>query len=553
MIKTTYPFLAFFFLTSLNGFAEDSSLLIHFNNSEDEKVLTSAIISSVDIDRFLSVATQTSGQDTEIQIVLQDPKVIGRFSLIGEHSVDPDIYVSKWAQLHNGKRKRILLLFQKVDGDYQFRHLATTDLVKLAHIPGIVSDFISEKIIKKQATLLICLSEGMNAIINAYDQQFKERLIQNAPILMEDQKYYKGYSSIDFNYYFFERGLSNYPNEGVGCNDLFFADGFRYFPVIPIIPPKLSVSIENQYTVADYLNAKPLAYKRINSLNGLSEDIQILESDLGKLFYLENEEYVNLQTISIDYDYLTFKYPETTFTGLSDASIGTTMRQDLHDIYWHPMMFKEWKYNKANDSPLVFESDIEACNLKYSVTVHSGKVTTRSSQVNEKEGLSTFRLSGFRNAQPTWCNVFARELSNKVFGIDAFPPKSCSDLVRETFTDDTKFIQLIGNDKTEEAIWSLINSGYTVYFVSSSHIETGFPDDFESTSYRFRHEGDSRYDPGKFSSKFDDNSLHISDNSKSIVVGAGASVGFKQGYDSYDWLKNEALVFLYLGYLSNKY
>jgi hypothetical protein len=231
---------------------------------------------------------------------------------------------------------------------------------------------------------------------------------------MEDQKYYKGYSSIDFNYYFFERGLSNYPNEGVGCNDLFFADGFRYFPVIPIIPPKLSVSIENQYTVADYLNAKPLAYKRINSLNGLSEDIQILESDLGKLFYLENEEYVNLQTISIDYDYLTFKYPETTFTGLSDASIGTTMRQDLHDIYWHPMLFKEWKYNKANDSPLVFESDIEACNLKYSVTVHSGKVTTRSSQVNEKEGLSTFRLSGFRNAQPTWCNVFARELSNKV-------------------------------------------------------------------------------------------------------------------------------------------
>lgn len=543
---------ALILLSCLRSLGQHPNLLVHFNNLADERKLKADFESYINMDKFLSIAEQTQNEDTEIQVVFLDPTKIARFTLTNLHSTSPDIYVTKWKAVHGTNKKRILFLFCKETDIYKFKNLEVTHVVRSTQLPEVVRSFISNQIISPQPSVELALKEGINALGNAYDQQFKSRLIEHSPKLLQDQKYYKGYSCIEFNYYYFER-VNASQQLATGCSDLYYLYQFKYFPIVPIIPPNQSTNLNNQSKLFDYLNLKALAYKTTNPINGLSVDQKIEESDYGNIYYSFDGKFLNVMDEKSTYKYLNFNYPETTYTGFTDNLITGRMREQLNEIYWNPKMFKEWKYDREQNSPLIFESNLEACSAKYYIKVLNGRIRPTFDQVDEMSGLSTYGLSDFNHAQPTWCNVFARELSNKVFGTDAFPPYSCYELTQSTFRDKTQYIELTGESNSKEAIWSLINKGFTVYFASSSHIETGFPDDVEFTHFRYRHQNDRRYDPGNYNSKYDDNSLHEYETSQYLVVGAGSSVGFKATYDNYSWLSTTAKAYLFVGYLSKKY
>ncbi len=322
---------------------------------------------------------------------------------------------------------------------------------------------------------------------------------------------------------------------------------------VPNKPRSINIDPDKQSVLLDYFAGKPLAYKP-NAMSGQKIDILVTEQNNNNLVYFDNVKgYQNAKLSNYTYDYFDFSKPETTFTGLDDKKIPASMSNYLSSIYWNSYQFKEWRMHETDKRSLfLFEENQKACEGTHRVRVYNGRIKTRADQINEWQGLSMY--SHFRMAQPTWCNVFARELSHKVFGHSAFSAGTCGDVLKNDFqSKQDLYVELKGDSKNKEVIWGLINKGFPLYFIDDGHIETGFPDKYAYTSFRFRFENDDRYSSGLSLSKYEQSDLIIGvDQDKFIVVGSGSSVGFKNDWKNYEWLEG-ARKFVYLGYLKNRY
>jgi hypothetical protein len=542
-------------LTPQIVFSQGDKLLLHFNNANDRALMENSILNLVNIEDFKKVAIQTSNSDTQIQILFFDPKYVGILETEQQHTITPELYLKKWYELYDGSKKRIVFFFTKEGIDYKFNSLSTTDILAEGQLPEIVRNFIEQQILKTKGTYREVIKSGFHALKNAFDQRFLDNLVEYAHTLFPDNQCYKGYSCIDYDYFFIER-VENSSIQSSGCDFLFLReDDINYKEVYPYAPPNIESPTSLQSTVMDFYASKYLIYKKMNLVTGESQDVPLKTEDESKLAYQgqESGKFKLVTELNYVYDYFDFSMPSTTYTGINDAKMPSALKKKIDQIYSNPYQFKEWKYNNAANSPLIFEQNVKACVNTHRVRIFNGRIKARIDQVDERHGISTWGSSDFRKAQPTWCNVFARTLSRKVFGKDAFPPKSCKGLYDEEFTVKSgEYVEITVKDP--DFIWGLINKGYPVYFISTSHIETGFPDDFAHTSYRYRYEGDSRYNPGNYTVKEDNNVLiEVPDQDKNIVVGAGATVGFKQNWLSYEWLRSSAKIYLYLGYLKNEY
>jgi hypothetical protein len=546
----------FIFSNSLILFGQNESFLVHFNNADDRELKKAVIEKSIKIDDFVKIASQTNNGDIKIQIIFYDQKAQGVLDV--NAPVTPEDFAKKWMEKYDPADKRILFLFSK-SADYSFHSIYVTSNLIEKQLPQLVVNFINEQIIKKETSIERAISEGINAFKNAFDQRFKERLIENAPILTEDNKYYKGYSCIDFNYFYFKK-VENPKQQNNGCSNLFFQDFPNFNVVVPNKPPSINIDPDRQSVLMDYFAGKPLAYKP-NAMSGQKIDILVTDQNNNNLVYFDNVKgYQNAKLSNYTYDYFDFSKPETTYTDLNDNKIPASMRTYLNKIYWNNYQFKEWKKEGTKPSVFLFEESQKACEGTHQVRVFNGQVKAKIDQADEWQCLSMYGDREFRLAQPTWCNVFARELSNKVFGHGAFSAGLCGDILRNDFQAKKDLYVAIpeiageaDNLAMPKAIWNLVNKGYPVYFIDDGHIETGFPDKYASTSYRYRYESDNRYDPGKNQSEFDQNELIERDyQDEFIVVGSGKSVGFKDDWENYKWLK-KASKYVYLGYLKERF
>lgn len=127
----------------------------------------------------------------------------GILEAINAQASSIETFIQKWKEAHVEK-SRIMFLFIKSEGSYTFNSLATTDLISYGQLPEIVRDYIEQKIIKLESTYQDAIKVGLNAIINAYDQRFKNTLTNTGTSMLSLSKYFKGNCYVESLIYFDE-------------------------------------------------------------------------------------------------------------------------------------------------------------------------------------------------------------------------------------------------------------------------------------------------------------------------------------------------------------
>ncbi|MFP4019849.1 MAG: hypothetical protein ACLFUH_11435, partial [Bacteroidales bacterium] len=128
-----------------------------------------------------------------LQIVFYDRTTLGPFHLKDKHkNVTAETYVSKWNTQH-ANEKRILILFVKDqhDGNYKFTNFEVSNL---PHIFPVVENYIQEQIMAKSDSTAQVINDGLNALKNAYDDQFHKALENNGVNYVEKDIYKRNHA-----------------------------------------------------------------------------------------------------------------------------------------------------------------------------------------------------------------------------------------------------------------------------------------------------------------------------------------------------------------------
>jgi len=359
-------------------------------------------------------------------------------------------------------------------------------------VPELVADYIKENILRPQNNdVEKIIKKGINAVKNAFDRNFQQRMITRVQPMLNCRCYFKGYSCITtYSYYFQNETI----NREVNIDTLnTSSDTISLFDYTRTGLSSLDQVL--QYTVNTGKN-QVRVFSFVDTLKNSKNILTIDYSQYGQVMPLLQ----NGATVPVSYN--------TLYLLIKDTIKGAT-RTELEN---------------GTDNP----------------------------QLTALTNIIVWGEPSWKNSYPTWCNVFAQYLSRYIYGIvagDFLVPygqwgKSANDLF-DYFNGSPDYIELPKN-KSDEIWTKYINRGYPVYFSKkengkSGHIETGFPETPRV---------DGKYNKQKF-----DNSPNAGGllGSKQFVVGAGGTVGFKS-YDEYDWLKNkETKAFLSLKYLETEY
>jgi hypothetical protein len=467
-----------------------------------------------------------------------------------------DVIFKKWENKNstNGTN-RILLSYQTLSKDVgQFTPigLSISNNLNQNQVPWIVAEYIQNQIMIPETNYLTSVKNTVNAFKNAFDQRFKDKLIEMGPKMLDFMYYYKGHTYITHSYSYFkytedanrvklsknleywhhhgletsycEVYLKNWPEKKAQVFDIKFGHETNYMLNKTFYDIK---NLENLYvkTDADLGRGRHVITDYIDTYS-------IFDKNL--LFNLDNSELYD----SLD------KIPEKSGT-----------YKFVQQIKKSPVVLKL----KLNESDKKKRFHIEEMtvpiNYRSLYKIYSGKLkgVNRSQLWTEQETSEVTSEIGWSigwgasKNQPTWCNVFACDLSNyiygKVNGNYPVPYNKNANALYDYFINNITHYLNIKSKKSD--IWKFIELGYPVYFSQSSgsnstsgHIETGFPD-------KSKNIGNKRY--------YSDDLKSIYNNQKSnfCSIGAGGLVGYKT-YNEYNFLKN-ADAFLYLGYLSKVY
>ena len=378
-------------------------------------------------------------------------------------------------------------------------------------VPELVANYIQEEILKKQSSddVETIVKKGLNAVKNAFDRSFQQKMISNIPPLLPQKKYYKGYSYAGFNWFNFE---------------------------VVENQDKLPYDLETLYQEDENQNYVLLSEE---------QSVKSLLDNQSTVFTLYNEEYLKVSETEVSTKGESIYYEEANLLDNSDIHniYGPAKTEILSNIH----TFKELKCiqepNKKVKTLIYLFNDTEnALSQQHKIKVITGEVGVEG-EVDEYNGLSWYGKTKFSLNQPTWCNQFVRDLTKNTYFKGEFILRAVSaEYMNNDFNaNPTKFENITKTDKN--IIWnSYINKGYLVFFSDKGHIEVGFPDNKHYLNMRERHPDDIRYP---------NTSSNSQSEKKQLTIGAGTTVGYKLA-DTWA-TKNSVEKFLYLDYLNYEY
>lgn len=496
-----------------------------------------------------------------IDVVFLHPDYLGslQFKDNAKHNAQQN-FVQWWNSQYDNSL-RLLFFFEKVGSQYQFKVFEATPAVRDMQLPDLVYNYINEQIIAphtnepKEAVYW-----GLNAVKNAFDRRFMERLVEWGPRLLEFSYYYKGYSYITHPYYYFEYETTS--RTGSISHPLSYYHEGNYYPVYFQGKPT------QRALVFDHIIGHPLT----TSL-GSNNNLSISSTNSQNLYTNPSEQsYTLLSSINLNFqkeNILNFEgTPYSNYDALPNGGLKTLAQylvnsQRINTIEPNPsnqnrMHINEGDIIRSNGSYRIYAGSINGFERNLSKIGTPVKVDS----ISPKMGWSVNWWNGFSFSQPTWCNVFAMDLSYKVFGlVDGDSPVPYGDgnnnanKLNEIFKGkEIDFINITSlRVEYHQNIWGqFINKGFPVYFSSlgllnsdgsrrSGHIETAFPSNIS----------------GNKSNKTYFNSLPGSNvlkpSSEHLSIGAGTYTGFKS-YNEFSFLNTPSSdIFVYLGYLRKVY
>ena len=495
-------------------FSYGQSIIVQSTNKVHSLLLTqykkSPEITSA-IDRLKSVIYTNPDYklmkvDVVVKVTIYNPAItiLPIKSTIVYSDIDDQFYV--WGDDGTGNRIVLNFLFKEIfignSRKLEFADFRYQESGDGEQIPELVANYIREYILKQQDNdVETIIKKGLNAVKNAFDRRFQQEMISNAPPLLPQKRYYKGYTYFRFRWF----NLKVTENQD-----------------------KLPYDLEQLYQKDETSN-----YVRLPD-----QSVQSLLDKQKTIFTLHNEKYVKVGETEVS-----AKGESIYFEG--DAVIdpndiyGPTKEAILSNVH----TFKGMKYIQNPKDPdakyriLVYSFDDteNALSQLHKIKVEKGLILEEE-EVDEYTGLSVFGKK-FSFNQPTWCNKFAKDVTNNTYlGSNSILEDTGAGAMNQKFkSDNTAYIDITKIDKN--MIWnSYINKGYLVFFSNSGHIEVGFPDNEHYLNYRERHPDDTRYQ--------NISSSNLSEK-KQLTIGAGSTVGYKPAKK---WAITEKTVkiFLYL-------
>jgi hypothetical protein len=515
-------------MISLKG----QEIIVQSNNAADlkqyESLAKATNIKTLKAKLENVVANNPDYRNTKIiiQITFFDPAVLGGLKLKTPHGHSAD-YIDIWKNTYIAD-DRMMLFFEKQGGKYIFKDFVVTDAILEGQIPDIVKNYITEQILKPEKEISKLVYKGINAVKNAYDRRFMNKMIDNVDKLIAEKKYYKGYTYTVYEYYL----LENEPNTNILP--------YNFCDIYAQVPNGKIVSIHSQFssyrTLPNILSSK-YNFVYNDTLNQYVPYIPILDD-----IYVKNNQGSFIKYTITGYTKEHYVYAE------NGAKFVFNSQSHVNKIIETPYVYMGWERKKINNTwtqDLIFDSTRYYCDQQYRVVYRKGMFNAEE-QIDTKRGVS--RWPNFEYGQPTWCNQFARDLSKEMYGTYIIGSLSANNLFDTLSTSkDFASLQTIKSKKNgEDKIWqNYIDRGFLVFYLkknsgSSGHIETCFPNGISNDKiYQKRHSDDTRYP---------EENIPVSTSSyTNLFIGAGSSVGYKY---SPEWRnKIDTTPFLYLGFL----
>jgi len=499
-----------------------------------------------------------------IDVVFLHPDYLGslQFKDNAKHNAQQN-FVQWWNSQYDNSL-RLLFFFEKVGSQYQFKVFEATPAVRDMQLPDLVYNYINEQIIAphtnepKEAVYW-----GLNAVKNAFDRRFMERLVEWGPRLLEFSYYFKGYAYIKPpNPYYYSEYETTSRTGSINHPLSYYHDG-NYYPVYFQGKPT------QRALVFDHIIGHPLT----TSL-GSNNNLSISSTNSQNLYTNPSEQsYTLLSSINLNFqkeNILNFEgTPYSNLDILPNGNLKSYAESLINSKkVWRIDTVEVLESGKKRYYMQEVEYD-ELINISSNYLLFSGEfkgfgrslskigTSVQVDSISPRMGWSVRYWRRFDYAQPTWCNVYAADLSYKVFGlVDGDSPVpygqsgiGADSLLKVFSTNPTNYKQLSSADKSNSWV-NYINKGFPVYFVGHGHIESGWPDNIQPEIFGI---GNKRW-PNEL---INSNRL-INQNDMSFSIGAGSSVGFKN-FLGYSFLSNlngkfpNTKFFLYLGYLKKEY
>ena len=423
----------------------------------------------------------------------------------------------------------------------------------MPHIFPVVRKYIQDQIMAKSNSHAQAVNEGVNALKNAYDDGFKEKLVEMGPKMLDFKYYYKGYAYIPTSYYYFEyeeREKSTDLNKELEYWYEPEQNTSKYYDVY------LKDWKHRKATVFNGDFGQDLVYKKEEQAVSLDnfENVYVKTGadkegsvgrhlfseyhthfDMKDLFDLENCSYSSVSDIPEKSDLYSLSAEMSTSDSIIKMKI---IKSD----------FKERYKKLTTDMPVSYKSRYKLFNGNLTGVSRDNLWESQDvSKVTSKMGWG-LGWNFDQNLAP-WCNVFASDLSNYIYGkVEGNYPvpygnggMTAKKLHSHFISEINNYINLHKEEESydKEKIWDLIDEGYPVYFSTKKHIETGFPDESKNNGNKTYFNEKRRY-------------AHNDPTSNNNTIGAGNNVGYAT-YGDYRFLKYRAAVFLYLEYLKKEY
>jgi hypothetical protein len=457
------------------------------------------------------------------------------------------------------------------------------------------------------------VNDGLNALKNAYDDSYKKQLISKGREFAGKAKYYPGRAIEDFRYYYFTSKTKNEAKylyyyvtfseednsklytsvdknaQNIDINNLFNSDNAVTYNNVSngISMPLYSIEDNNSAQLKDLYGNNDLYYLKYE--NGQTKqkiiskeenkfiiisDNKILEKEDKNSYYTlidiirskkecnENYiEFVNHIQANSDIDFNTIEdLKNKNYKGKYEFY--KTTNTDLYDLLTtiknQPYHFKQWKGGILSDNN--FYAAYKSCYNR--VKSHMASME-KGTNMKGKPVYSRYK----NPASVNWCNRYAIELTEEIYGKDPITGKSPAPMKNNNnkysnanrlntyFRSHAKGDNKVYADlskKNVKKMWDYINKGYLVMFSEYEdrgigHIEIGYPDEGENFGVK------KTYKEERF--HFDAPKYNLGKRSEKMTIGAGNAVGLKTFAQFSWWLENNVNppdVYLYLGYLKKQ-
>jgi hypothetical protein len=350
--------------------------------------------------RTIITNRKVNGQDLLIQIDFLSQNEFDEGGVTGRDESGRTLFslgtYTNWSVRYFSQPAVLMLFVDQGDGNYALDALNFSDMLMDEGVPDLVRRYIRDEIMKKETSYVEIISSGLYAIGEALNPIYKQNLIDEHIELFNGNQYKRRYSFYSpFNYYEFDP--YHEANAGGMLPDL--------------------VHLANNDVFFDWSNIEYSNTETLDITQTYEGDIPWYDQYLVKNMTTPvlREIIDNPQTAEANELLITNLFKKDLKAIANDPSHYFNENTDAHDA---SVLHLTFDTQVTED----FRLDYYGCRLR----IFKRTLSQQWDYIPDVLNRAIYPSWGERG--PTWCNQYARALSQEIFGRYIFPSLSANDL-----------------------------------------------------------------------------------------------------------------------------